>query len=492
MGQSAETNKVKINATTICSCLFTFLLCGAVCLVYGVTSLEVVASEQSGKALYQSYCAACHGENLQGARGPSLVDDEWRHEGDRESIQKAIQEGIVAKGMPGFNNLLTATQINQLIDFINAAPRASRSQTAATSQTLETLDYRVEVTVVADGLEVPWGIAFLDEQNWLVTERPGRLRLISKGRMMPEPVSGIPSVHYPDATQGGLLDVVLDPDYGENGWIYLSYSHALTQQAGEENAPSMLRVVRGRIRDHQWVDQQLIFDVPRQAYPNTPPYHYGGRLLFDNEGYLYISVGDRYAFDPAQDLQAGHGKIHRINPDGSIPPDNPFIQTKNALPSIFSLGHRNPQGMALHPQSGKVWAAEHGPMGGDELNLIHRGANYGWPVISYGINYDGTELTPHRRRDGMEQPRLYWRPSIAVSGIAFYTGNLFPRWHNKLLVAALKNEELRLLDMDGDHVMHQEILMEGQGQVRDVTTGQDGAIYVLMHNPGKVLRLTPK
>lgn len=457
------------------------------CLVMVFLSGAAVANEPSGKALYQSYCAACHGEEMRGGRGPNLLDKQR----DREQIFNTVREGRTAKGMPSFRYLLTENQINQLAELIHAAASAGDQQQPLASEKLETLDYALDLTVVVDGLDVPWGIAFLDEHNWLVTERPGRLRLVSKGQLLPEPVSGIPAVHYPDATQGGLLDVILDPDYHNNGWIYLSYSHALPQQADEENAPSMLRVVRGRIREHQWVDQQLIFDVPQQVYPTTPPYHYGGRLLFDNPGYLYISVGDRYAFDPAQDLQTGHGKIHRINADGSIPSDNPFTKTRGALPSIFSFGHRNPQGMALHPQSGKVWAAEHGPMGGDELNLINRGANYGWPVISYGINYDGTELTPHRRREGMEQPRLYWRPSIAVSGITFYTGNLFPRWHNKLLVGALKNEELRLLDMDGNRVMHQEILLKGRGQIRHLAVDKNGAIYVLSHNPGRILRLTP-
>ena len=325
-----------------------------------------------------------------------------------------------------------------------------------------------------------------------MTERPGRLRLVQNGKLIPDPVADTPEVDYPNATQGGLLDVLLDPNYSENGWIYLSYSHALPQKADAGNAPGMLRVVRGRIENHRWVDQQLIFDAPHETYPDTPPYHYGGRLLFDDQGYLFISIGDRYAFDPAQDLRVAHGKIHRINADGSIPADNPFIRSENALPSIFSYGHRNPQGMALHPQTGDLWASEHGPMGGDELNLIKSGANYGWPMISYGINYDGTELTPHRRREGMEQPLVYWRPSIAVSGAAFYTGNLFPRWRNKLLVGALKDEELRLLDIDNERAMHQEILMKGQGQVRHVTIGQDGAIYVLLHKPGRVLRLTPK
>lgn len=454
-------------------------------------SAEAADTNHAGKDLYQSLCAACHGEDLRGARGSSLVDEEKRHGRDRESLYRTIQEGIVAKGMPGFRDLLTETQINQLIDFIDAAPSDPHAQ-SATSQLLKTLDYAVEVTVVVDGLEVPWGIAFIDEQNWLVTERPGRLRLVKNGRLIPDPVADTPEVDYPEATQGGLLDVLLDPNYSENGWIYLSYSHALPQQADAENAPSMLRVVRGRIENNRWVDQQLIFDAPHETYPDTPPYHYGGRLLFDNQGYLYIAIGDRYAFDPAQDLRVAHGKIHRINPDGSIPPNNPFVRRENVLPSIFSYGHRNPQGMALHPQTGDLWAAEHGPMGGDELNLIKSGANYGWPVISYGINYDGTELTPHRRREGMEQPLLYWRPSIAVSGATFYTGNLFPRWQNKLLVGALKNEELRLLDVENEAVMHQEILMKGQGQVRHVTTGQDGAIYVLLHKPGQVLRLTPK
>lgn len=459
-------------------------------------ALEPVAGQQSGEGqtLFQSLCAACHGTDLRGSGlGPDLLDDEWLHGSERNDLFRVIQEGVLDSEMPAFGVSLSDQQIDQIINYIeNTEADPDLAPVAATPDTLGTLDYSVDVEVFADNLEIPWAIDFLDTQTALITERSGQLRLVQNGRLLPQPVAGTPEVVVSghEWNQGGLLDLTVDPEYDENGWIYLSYSQQHPNPVREDSISAMTRIVRGRLDENRWVDQEVLFEAPAEMYSATI-WHYGGRIVFDPDGYLYFSVGDRGAMDEAQDLSRPNGKIHRIHKDGSIPEDNPFLSNEDAMPSIFSYGHRNPQGLAVHPVTGEVWNAEHGPRGGDELNHVVAGRNYGWPVISYGINYDGTVLTPHRRRPGMEQPALYWRPSIAVSGLAFYKGDLFPRWQNKLLVGALAYEEVRLLDIEGRRVMHEEILLKDAGRVREAVVGPDGAIYVVLNEPGQVLRLTP-
>jgi len=349
---------------------------------------------------------------------------------------------------------------------------------------LETLDYTLNVDVLAEGLENPWAIDFIDTQTALITEQSGDVHMIESGRLRAEPVAGLPEALY--AGQGGMLDVAVDPDYQDNGWIYLAYSHALGEG---DNRPVMTRVVRGHIRNNVWTDQQVLFEAPHDTY-RTSRHHYGSRIVFDAEGRLYFSIGDRGAQSQAQDLSRPNGKVHRIHRDGSIPSDNPFVGRDDALPSIFSYGHRNPQGLAIHPETDALWGVEHGPRGGDELNRIVAGRNYGWPVITYGINYDGTIITEERAREGMEQPVLYWRPSIAVSGLDVYDGQAFPYWRNHLLVGALRDQEVRLLSLAGNHVQHQEVILKNAGRVREAVTGPDGAVYVVVNAPGAILRLS--
>lgn len=349
---------------------------------------------------------------------------------------------------------------------------------------IETLDYTLQVDVVTDALENPWAIDFLDAQTALVTEQPGDVHLIENGRLRTAPVAGIPEALH--AGQGGMLDVAVDPDYAANGWIYLAYSHAIG--TGDDQL-AMTRVVRGRLSDNTWTDEEVLFEAPPDTYLPTR-HHYGTRIVFDPAGHLYFAIGDRGRKELAQDLSRPNGKIHRIGRDGSIPDDNPFVGREDALPSIYSYGHRNPQGLAVHPATGAVWAVEHGPRGGDELNRIKAGANYGWPVITYGINYDGTIITRERTRAGMEQPVTYWRPSIAVSGLDFYAGAAFPYWQHHLLVGALREQEVRLLNLAGERVQHQEVLLKNVGRVREAVSGPDGAIYVVLNAPGAILRLS--
>ena len=275
--------------------------------------------------------------------------------------------------------------------------------------------------------------------------------------------------------------MALHPDYARNGWIYLTYA---LPDAGNGTTALM----RARLRNHALVDQQVLF----QAAPAVAAaHHYGGRIAFDGRGYLYLSVGDRGGQDNAQRLDNHRGKVLRLNDDGTVPGDNPFVRRTGARPEIFSYGHRNPQGMALHPATGRLWTHEHGPQGGDEVNIIGEGRNYGWPAITYGINYDNTVITPDTARPGMEQPVVYWRPSIAPCGMAFVTADRYGPWRGNLLVGSLKFAYLNRCQVQGDQIVHQEKLLEGIGRVRAVEQSPDGFVYVAVEGPGLVVRLVP-
>lgn len=338
-----------------------------------------------------------------------------------------------------------------------------------------TMDTRVK------DLDEPWGFTFLDKNTVLVTEKKGRL-LIAVAAATPIEVQGIPEVT--DNGQGGLLDVALDPDYANNGWVYLTFSHP----HADDPKKAMTKIVRGKISDFKWTNEQVLFEAKPEHYVKSRV-HFGSRITFDQAGHLYFSIGDRGQMKMAQDVTRPNGKVHRINRDGSIPADNPFVGTEGAYPSIFSYGNRNPQGLIVHPETDVVWETEHGPRGGDELNVIRPGVNYGWPEISYGINYNGTELTPFKTKPGMAQPESQWTPSIAVCGLDVYTGDLFPDWKGRLLVGSLAYETLRLVSVEGDQYQSEVTVLEAEGRIRDVTTGPDGAIYVAL--PDSIVRLSP-
>jgi glucose/arabinose dehydrogenase len=277
--------------------------------------------------------------------------------------------------------------------------------------------------------------------------------------------------------------VAVHPEYENNGWVYLSYS-----DPGEDDT-AMTAVVRGRIRDGQWVDEETLFRAPAELYLKGRV-HFGSRFVFDEKGYLFFSIGERGHQDHAQDVARPNGKVHRIHDDGRVPEDNPFVDRDGAIPSIWSYGHRNPQGLAQDPLTGALYDAEHGPRGGDELNLVQRGRNYGWPVITYGMNYDGTPITDLTAKEGMEQPVTHWTPSLAVCAIDFYVGDPFPGWRHDLFLSSLAAEELVRLELEDGQVVHQEVLFKGIGRVRDVVTGPDGYVYVSLE-PGRIARLVP-
>ena len=339
--------------------------------------------------------------------------------------------------------------------------------------------YRIDT--VAEGLEHPWSIAFLPDGRQLVTERAGRLRIIERDRLLDEPVRGIPEAFV--RSQAGLFEVMLDPDYTENGWIYLSLAH------GTARANST-RVVRGRLAGREFRDVQVLFTA---SPARNTPVHYGGRMAFLADGTLAVGLGDGFDFrEHAQRLDSHTGTIIRINRDGSVPADNPFVGRSNALPEIYSYGHRNVQGLVFDGETGRLWAHEHGPRGGDELNLVLPGRNYGWPLATFGVDYSGARISPYTSRPGMEDPRVDWTPSIAPSGMTLYTGAQFPEWQGDLLVTALVAREVRRVTLDGERVTGQESLFSEIGQrLRDIKTGPEGALYVLTDSPrGQLLKIS--
>ena len=343
---------------------------------------------------------------------------------------------------------------------------------AALAQSFETQERTLTVERVTDGLNKPWSLTFLTDDEWLVTERGGQLRRIVDGVLQPQAIVGTPEV---DAKgQGGLLDVVPDPDYAQNGWIYLSFAASdqkLFSRSGTE-------VVRGRIENNQWVDEQKLFVAkPKQRGGR----HFGSRLAFDNDGYLYISLGDRGERDTSQDGQTHAGSVIRLHANGDVPESNPFVGNKDVLNEIYSLGHRNIQGMTYDPQTDTLWTHEHGPQGGDELNSVEAGKNYGWPIITHGVNYGlGTKIGEGSAKEGYEQPATFWDPSIAPSGLALVTSDKYPEWNGNLLVGALKFQLLARLSLEDNVVKDEERLIEGKfGRIRDIRQGPDGYLYFL-------------
>jgi len=350
-------------------------------------------------------------------------------------------------------------------------------------------DYRV--VTVADTLIQPWSIAFLPGGDMLITERPGRLRIVRQGKLLPQAVEGVPQVFH--SSQGGMLEVMPHPNFASNRLLYLSYS-----KPGATDAEARTALIRGRFENDRLVNVEQLFEAVAQGRN-----HFSGKIAFDKNGFLFLSLGDRQVppegkleAHPAQDLTNHHGKIVRLHDDGRVPADNPFVKQAGARPEIWSYGHRNVQGLAIHPETGDIWANEHGPQGGDELNRIQPGRNYGWPVIGYGVNYTtGLAIHSGTMRQGMEQPSSVWVPSIGISGLMIYTGDKFPEWKGNLFIGGMAGQLVGRIRLQGQNVMEREDLVPRMGRIRDIRQGPDGFIYLVTDDrdgkPTPVLRMEP-
>jgi len=468
-------------------------------------------------ALYAEHCAVCHGDALEGAaQGPALVGVPLAGGESVQELVHSIAEGNAAKGMPGWRGTLPPARLRSFAIYIlekRARPSSENDYGLGVlpeipSGIVSTEEHDLRIETLAEEILHPYAIAPLPGGDVLLTERTRGLRVVSANGEVSARIEGTPRVYtdgvirgYTYTGLGWMLDVAIHPDYAENGWIYLSYGdrcsdcNAASRASGE--AVSMAALVRGRIRDGKWVDEEQIFKADTRSYSEGTELGVGARITFDRAGYVYLSIGAKGEYPRAQDLAWPDGKIHRVHDDGRIPEDNPYVGEAGALASIWSLGHRNPQGLEFDAHTGLLWESEHGPRGGDEANVILPGRNYGWPRVSLGMDYDGSPIgggKPHGIDPAiLEGPRVDWTPSIGVSGIDFYEGDAFPDWSHDLLVGSLsRNEVLRLIVENGG-ATHQEILVRDIGRVRDLAVGSDGFVYLLLeHDKGsRLVRLVP-
>ena len=349
--------------------------------------------------------------------------------------------------------------------------------TPAHAQTIQSEKYTFRAVTLVRGLQNPWSMAFLPDGRMLVTEREGRLRIVSKDfKLDPKPVEGLPEIVA--TGQGGLFDVAIHPQYPQNGWIYWAYNASGPGGWGTTLA-------RGKLDGYRMANVQILFSLEPKTRTGQ---HFGGRIVFDGKGMVYLTLGDRGEMARAQKADDHAGSVIRLHDDGRVPADNPFVNRAGALGSVWSYGHRHPQGLQFHPGTGRFWSTEHGPSGGDEINVIDAGHNYGWPLVSSGTD---ARRKYEASRPDMDSPLAFWTPSIAPGGIEFYTGNRFPRWKNSLFIAGLGGQQLRRLETDGDRVAHQEVLFRELGRVREVVTGPDGLLYLALNAPDRLARLVP-
>lgn len=448
--------------------------------------LQVAAPETSTATTanveknYKSYCAGCHGEKLD-----AFVDRKWKYGSSRNDLFKGIKYGYTNGGMPAFDSTFNSNEIYALADYIldgiKNRERYDFKETAKENLFVSE-EQNVKLDTVVSGLSIPWAIAFLPGNELLVTEKSGKLYHVYNNKTK-QLITGVPPVV--NEGQGGLLDVIVHPQFEKNNIIYLSYSKA----KNDDPTLATTAILKATLKNNELVNTKIIFE----ALPySTTRHHYGCRMVFGKDGMLYFSVGERgnekqNPQSTANDL----GKIHRITDDGGIPPDNPFAQSTSAKRTIYSYGNRNPQGLAMDKVTGKIWETEHGPRGGDEVNIIEPGKNYGWPAISYGINYNGKIITDKTALPGMEQPLHYWIPSIAPSGTAFVEGNRYKGWKGDLLVGSLRFNYLNRCKIKDGKIVGEELLLKNIGRMRDVRMGPDGYIYVAVENPGYVFKLVP-
>ncbi|WP_240337061.1 PQQ-dependent sugar dehydrogenase [Rufibacter psychrotolerans] len=438
------------------------------------------AALASARSNYTNFCGGCHGRDLE-----TFVNRKWQHGDSPEALFKGIKHGYPEQGMPAYDTTFTDEQIHQLVSYIREGITKQKDQPAQRRNTLVHRSEKVsfELDTVITGLDVPWAMAFLPNGDMLITERGGTLYRLTQSRQL-QKIEGVPEVLAQG--QGGLLDVKLHPDFSKNNVLFLSYS-AVKRDGGQTLSTTAL--MRARLDGNSLQDQKVIFEA--QPYARTR-HHYGSRIVFGPDGYLYFTMGDRGGTNVnPQNLSVHAGKTHRIKEDGSIPTDNPFVGKADALPSIFTYGNRNAQGMALNPATGELWLHEHGPKGGDEVNIVKKGANYGWAEVTHGINYNGTKITDLKQKAGITDPIYIWVPSIAPSGMAFVTSDRYKGWEGSLLLGSLSFKFLSRLELDGNKVVREERLLQDIGRVRDVRVSPDGYVYLAVENPGRIYRLVP-
>jgi glucose/arabinose dehydrogenase len=485
--------------------------------------LAAIAQPDPFTSTYTESCAVCHGANLEGAaQGTPLAGAALKHGDSVDAIAKSIAEGVPQTAMPAWSATLDEVAIRRLAIFISERRHDLTytdfkigSAPAIPQGTMQSEEHAFRIETVTDGLDpLPYSIAPLPDGRILLTEKTRGLSIISPSGEQSELIRGTPQA-FDDGFEvpgillvfgsGYLLDLALHPDYAENGWIYLSYTDRCTAcnaASRQSNRPvTMNALMRGRIENGAWVDQQMIWRSDIEQYTGTPDMAAGGRIAFDDAGHVFITVGIKGAgeADGMQDLAKPYGKIHRVNDDGSIPADNPFRSVAGALPSVWSYGHRSPQGLEFNAETHQLWGTEMGQRGGDEVNLIARGKNYGWPLYSKGLKYDGTPVDYGNALGiqfdlkDIEQPVVDLTPSPAVSSFAFYDGAAFPKWRGNMLVGTLKATELYRMVVERDRVVHIEKVLAGLGRIRDVEVGRDGAVYLLLeHRSGaRIVRLVP-
>ena len=447
---------------------------------------EVVEEEEVDKQylyasnLYKENCVACHAATV-----TKFIDRDWLHGNSWNEVNRSIRYGHTFMEKVGFVKTFPDSAFNKLTDYLLVRLEQETIESFPTetdySGIVKSENLNFTLDTIVKGLEIPWGIDFLPNGDLLVTDRNGNFYRQKEGAEKVL-IKGTPKVHYEG--QGGLLDVKVHPDFQNNQIIYLAYSKP---NGGKKEASTALMMAK--LVNDELVNQKIIMN----ALPYTDKkYHFGSRIVFDNDGHLFISIGDRANRDQnPQDLSKYPGKIHRFNADGSIPKDNPFVDTEGAISSIWSYGHRNPQGLFFDKETGVLWETEHAPRGGDEVNIIQKGLNYGWNEISYGINYNGTVFTNTTHKDGMEQPVFYYMPSTGTCGLIKVTSDKYPAWKGDLLAGSLRFKYISRLKMEGQQVVGEERVLENIGRLRDIKLGNDGYIYFTVENPGLVFRIMP-
>jgi glucose/arabinose dehydrogenase len=464
--------------------LFEVLILGIGSLISWTNPAKKPLVDEPTEKIYTQYCASCHGEKVE-----AFVDRKWKHGNTKAELIASISNGYSDMGMPTWKETLSKKDIEKLADLIVenlAGVEQYKFANKPSSNVFSSEGMTVSLDTIATGFDSPWGFAQLPNRDYLISDRSGTLYHVDQKRNKTA-IKGTPEVMAKG--QGGLLDIALHPQFEQNGWVYLSYSKF--KKEGGLTLTST-GIVRGKIKNNQWVESQDIFE----SLPYTKTFHhYGSRIAFDKKGFLFFSVGERgMEKDFPQFTDNDNGKIHRLHDDGTVPKDNPFVGKDPAKfhQSIFSYGQRNPQGLTLNPSTGAIWETEHGPRGGDEINIIQSGRNYGWPVISYGINYDGKPITNISKKEGMEQPISYFIPSIAPSGLTFVNSDKYPAWKGNLMIGSLRFNYLNRCVIKDNKVVSQEKVLVNLGRMRNVKLGADGYLYVGTENPGMVFRLMPK